>query len=302
MSQPVDSILIPTDDSPAALTGAKWAIALASRTGADVHILSVVDVRDDQVEGANVPRSAFASLEDDAEDAVETVAEMVRSHDPKLEVTPTIRRATPFQTIREYATRHEIDVIAMGTKGRTGLDSVRLGSVTENVLRTAHRPVFAVPPAADATEIDAVAFDDFLVPTDGSEGATIAVDWGLALARRLDSMVHAVFSVDTGRLSRANEPAELLDALEQTGADELEAIRRRARDADVGVSASIATGPPVAVILTTASDRAVDLIVMGTHGRTGIGQWFLGSVTENVVRQADVPVCCVPVSAETPRQ
>ncbi|RQH02417.1 universal stress protein [Natrarchaeobius oligotrophus] len=300
MSRPIDSILIPTDDSEGALAGAKRGIALASRTDANVHVLSVVDVPDDSPEIIDAADSLRSTLEADAEDAVETVAEMVSAHDSGLDVTTTVKRGTPFQTIREYAKRREIDVVAMGTKGRTGLDRVLLGSVTENVLRTARTPVLAVPPNADAPEIDDVAFDDLLVPTDGSDGAAIAADWGVALATQLDSMVHAVYSVDTGRVSRVQEPDEILAALEHRGEGAIDAIRERAGDAGVGVSGTVATGSPVDVILTTAGERAVDLIVMGTHGRTGIGQWFLGSVTENVVRQTDVPVFCVPVSAESP--
>ncbi len=244
--------------------------------------------------------SLYASLEAEAEDAVETVAEMARSADADLEVMTVVTRGTPFQSIREYATRREIDVIAMGTTGRTGLDRVLLGSVTENVLRTARTPVLAVPPNADATEIDDVAFGEFLLPTDGSDGAEIAADWGIALASQLESIVHAVYSVDTSRVSRAKAPDELLSALEDSGEDALETVRQRADDADVTVSGALATGPPADVILATSGERDVDLIVMGTHGRTGVGQWFLGSVTENVVRQADVPVFCVPVSAESP--
>lgn len=300
MSRLIDSILIPTDGSEGALTGAKWGTALASRIGADVYVLSVVAARSDLDEVADAAEPIYASLETDAEEAAETVADMVRSADADLDVTTTIKRGTPFQSIREYAKRREIDVIAMGTKGRTGLDRVLLGSVTENVLRTARTPVLAVPPNADVSEIDDIAFDEFLLPTDGSDGATIAADWGIALASRLESMVHTVYSVDTSRLSRAQEPDELLSALEHSGEDAIDTVRERASDAGVSVSGKVATGSPTDVILTAASRHEIDLIVMGTHGRTGIGQWFLGSVTENVVRQADVPVFCVPVSADLP--
>ncbi|ADD07372.1 UspA domain protein (plasmid) [Natrialba magadii ATCC 43099] len=300
MTRLIDSILIPTDDSEGALAGAKHAIALASQTGADVHVLSVVAVRSDLEGITDAMESMYASLEDDAKAAVETIADMVRSYDEDLEVTTTVKRGTPFQSIREYATRREIDIIAMGTKGRDGVDRVLLGSVTENVLRTARTPVLVVPPEANLSEINEIAFDEFLLPTDGSDGAAIAADWGIALASRLESMVHTVYSAETSRLSRAKTPDELLDALEQSGEDAIEAVREQATDAGVSITGTITTGSPADVILTAATERDADLIVMGTHGRTGIGQWFLGSVTENVVRQADVPVFCVPVSAESP--
>jgi len=297
MSRVIDSILIPTDDSEGAIAGAKYGIALASRTDADVHVLSVVEAGG---ETDDLDDGPLSTLEENAQEATETVAKLTREFDEELDVTTTVERGTPFQSIREYAHRRDIDVIAIGTKGRSGLERVLLGSVTENVLRTVRTPVLAVPPDADVAAIDDVAFDDVLLPTDGSDGAAIAAEWGIALATLLDSMVHSVYSVDTNAFGGARDPSELLDALERRGEAALETVRERARSADVSVSGSIANGAPATVITEYATDNDVDLIVMGTHGRTGIGQWFLGSVTENVVRQTEVPVLCVPVSAASP--
>lgn len=297
MSEIIESILIPTDDSEGALAGAKHGIALASRTGADVHAVSVVESK---AAPGEIEELVFPPLEEEAERAVETVADMARSSDDAIDVTTAVKRGTPFQSIREYANRREIDVIAMGTKGRTGLDRVLLGSVTENVLRTARTPVLAVPPDTVESRIEEISFEQFLLPTDGSDGAEIASEWGVALAARLEAMVHSLFSVDTSPFSRARDQEEMFDALERRGEEAIENVRERARDAGVSISGSIAIGSPANVILTYASEHDVDLIIMGTHGQTGVGQWFLGSVTENVVRQADVPVFCIPVSAKSP--
>ena len=298
MSRLIESILIPTDGSEGALTGASHGIALASRTDADVHVLSVVEspAGADDTE-IDLPLS---SLEERAEEAVEAVATMVRDHDPALDVERAVTRGTPFQTIREYASRREIDVVAMGTKGRSGLEGFLLGSVTENVIRTARTPVLAVPPDAGDPAIAEVAFDDLLLPTDGSEGAVIATEWGIALATEFESMVHTLNAVETSPFSGITDPGEIVGALEREGETAIETVRERARDAGVSVSGSVATGSPAKAILAYATEHDVNLIVMGTHGQTGIGQWFLGSVTENVVRQATVPVFCVPVSADAP--
>ena len=298
MSPSIESILIPTDDSEGALAGARHGIALASLTGAAVHVLAVVELPEDLADiGDDV---AFSPLEAKAEEAVETVATMARDFDEALDVTTVVTRGTPFQSIRAYATRHEIDVIAMGTKGQTGLDRVLLGSVTENVLRTARKPVLVVPPRADPGTIPAAPFERVLLPTDGSDGAEIAAEWGIALATRLDASVDAMYCVDPSPFSGPLKTEAVLDALERRGETAIELVRARAEAADVSLAESIETGPPAERIIDLAADHDADLIVMGTHGRTGIGQWFLGSVTENVVRQADVPVLCVPVSAEAP--
>lgn len=296
MSRFIESILIPTDASEGAFAGAKYGIALASRTGADVYVLSVVDARHVPAES----EAALAALEANAEEAVEAVANAVRTYDDDIAVTTAVERGTPFQSIREYAHRREIDLIAMGTKGRTGIDRILLGSVTENVLRTARMPVFAVPPNAAVSDIADVTLDRLLLPTDGSEGAAIASKWGVALAARLDAMVHAMAVVDSGLVSAAGEPDELQEELRRRGEAAIDTVRERADEATVGVSDSVEAADPVTAITAAASDYGADLIVMGTHGQTGVGQWFLGSVTENVVRQADVPVLCVPVAAESP--
>ena len=302
MSQLIERLLLPTDDSDGAIAGAKRGIALASRVGAEVHVLSVVEA--EAAGPSELDDVTAEALEARAEEAVERIADLVRGYDPDLDVTTTVTRGTPFQSIREYAHRHEIDVVAMGTKGRTGLDRILLGSVTENVLRTVRTPVLAVPPnATDAPVDDAVedvAFDDLLLPTDGSDGAAIATEWGVALAEVLDSRVHALYSVDTSPFSQIREPGDVIGALEDRGDRAVGSVRELATDAGVSVSSSIATGSPANVILSYVEDHEVDLIVMGTHGRTGVGQWFLGSATENVVRGAEVPVFCVPVSAESP--
>ncbi|SDQ50688.1 universal stress protein [Natronobacterium texcoconense] len=297
MSRFIESILIPTDGSDGALAGARRGIALASRIDADVHVLSIVESR---FQAADFDERDIQSFEENAEEAVEEIARLATDHDEERDVTTAVRKGTPFQSIREYASRREIDVIVMGTKGRTGLDRVLLGSVTENVLRTARTPVLAVPPNADEPAIADVPFERLLLPTDGSDGATIATEWGIELASRLESSLHALYSIDTSPFDADRASDDLLEVLENRGEAALDAVREHGEDAGVDVSGSTVTGSPVREVPTYATENDVDLIVMGTHGRTGIGQWFLGSVTENVVRQAEVPVFCVPVSAEHP--
>ncbi len=297
MNDFIESILIPTDASEGALAGAKHGVALASQTDADVHVISVVE----EPTSVGIPdEDTIQSLESAAQEALETVVEMVESVDERVSVTTAVEHGTPFQSIRAYANRREIDVIVMGTKGRTGLDRMLLGSVTENVLRTARTPVLAVPPAVSGSGTEEISFERFLLPTDGSDGAQIAAEWGIALADRLDAMIHSLFVVDTSPFAGTQSEEELFEAFEDQGQAAIDDVGDRARAAGVGVSGSIATGSPAKATLASAADIDADLIIMGTHGQTGIGQWFLGSVTENVVRQSPRPVFCVPVSAEAP--
>ena len=88
MSRFIESILIPTDGSDGALTGAKRGIALASRTDSDLHILSVVESR---LSTADFDESGRPPLEEEAEEAVEEIAGLAAEYDADLDVTTRIR-------------------------------------------------------------------------------------------------------------------------------------------------------------------------------------------------------------------
>lgn len=300
MSQQITSILVPTDGSEGALVGARRGIDLASTIGARLHVLAVLDTReteplpwpsssDDRSEREQV-------LSDQAERAVDEVATLARSHLDQP-VSTTVEAGVPHRSITEYADQHAIDLVVMGTRGRTGLERVLLGSVAEKTLRTSDVPVVMVPPDADIVEIGDTSYRNLLLPTDGSDGAEVAIDLGITLAEAYDATVHTVYSVDTSRFLGARGFPELHEALEQFGHDALEAVRDRARSAEVSVAGYVGSGPAVRVILAYGDTHDIDLIVMGTHGRSGLDRQLLGSVTEEVVRGADVPVCCVPMAA-----
>lgn len=298
MTQMIESILIPTDGSEGARAGARRGIDLAATLDADLHVLSVLDSReiDPPLSTLDVDERTERErlLEDGAERAVDTVRELARTH-ISGRVSTAVERGIPFRAIDAYVDTHDIDLIVMGTHGRTGLERVLLGSVAEKTLRTVDVPVVTVSPSADIVDVGDVAYDDILLPTDGSEGAELAVEWGIALAEVYGATIHTVYSVDTSRFAGVEGMAEIHDALEQTGRHALETVREHARAADVSVAGSIASGPAARTILSYSEEHDVDLIMMGTHGRSGIERYLIGSVTETVVRNADVPVCCVPM-------
>ncbi len=101
--------------------------------------------------------------------------------------------------INDYVDTHDIDLIVMGTQGRTGFERVVLGSVAEKTLRTADVPIVTVTPDGDIVEIGDQRYDNVLLPTDGSEGAELAIEWGITLAEVFDATIHTMYSVDTSR-------------------------------------------------------------------------------------------------------
>lgn len=294
MNRTIDSILVPTDGSEGALIGARRGIDLATATGAHLHVLSVVDTN--EIDPGQGRTDRERQLEEEAERAVDSISELARTHLPDR-ITTAVEWGSPFQMINEYVETHDIDLVVMGTQGRTGLERVLLGSVAEKTLRTATVPVVTVAPEADLgnEQIGTEEYANVLLPTDGSEGAELAIEWGITLAEVYDATVHTVYSIDTSRFGGMEGISEIYDALEETGREALETVRRRARAADLSVAGTVASGPAARTILSYSEEHDVDLVVMGTHGRSGIERYLIGSVTETVVRNADVPVCCVPM-------
>ncbi len=299
MDQSIGSILVPTDGSDGSEPGERRGVDLAATVGADLHVVSVVDTRElspslSQLD-ADPKTKQKQLLEEKAETAVDDVAQLARNH-LSGRITTAVERGIPFRSITDYVETNDIDMIVMGTHGRTGLERVLLGSVAEKTLRTASVPVVLVPPSEDVVEVGDIEYENLLLPTDGSEGAEFAIDWGLYLAREYDAAVHTVYSVDTGRFVGGTEMADIHDALERAGQAALETVRERARDAGVSANASLGTGPAARMIRSYSQEHDIDLIVMGTHGRSGIERYLIGSVTEAVVRHSDLPVCCVPMT------
>ena len=132
-------------------------------------------------------------------------------------------------------------------------------------------------------------YDRILVPTDGTAGSTCAVENGLELAAKYGAAVHALYVVETDSSMGHFDP--FVERRESDGEEAVEAVEERAADYDVAVTKAFRYGTPHEQILDYVDDHDVDLVVMGTHGRSGFDRLVsAGSVAERVVREAGVPV------------
>lgn len=137
-------------------------------------------------------------------------------------------------------------------------------------------------------------YDHVLIPTDGSEPAEAAVDHALDLAPRYDATLHVLYAVDVtafGGLPR--DTSVVIEGFEEAGDAAVERVADRAREMGIPVETSVRHGSPEEVVLEYVESERIDLVVMGTHGRRGLGRLVLGSVAERVVRRCPVPVVTV---------
>lgn len=140
-------------------------------------------------------------------------------------------------------------------------------------------------------------YNKILVPTDGSEGMLPIIDHAIELVELHEATLHAIYVVNTTSMN--DLPMEstwegLSRALEEEGRAALDAVEERA--VGIPVETMLLEGSPANEIVEYAEGEDCDVIVMGTHGRSGVDRLLLGSVAERVVRTSPVPVLTVRVN------
>ncbi|PSQ00979.1 universal stress protein [Halobacteriales archaeon QS_5_70_17] len=152
-------------------------------------------------------------------------------------------------------------------------------------------------------------YERILVPTDGSDVAEAAVDHALDLAERDGATVHALYVVDVDAVE-VGLGTEQVDRLRAGRLGEMDELRERAeaatgRIAEAGAARGVeviehtAVGVPHRIVADYADDHGADLVVMGSHGRSGVRRALLGSITERVLRTTRRPVLVVDARADS---
>ncbi|MCT9094889.1 universal stress protein [Haloarchaeobius sp. HME9146] len=139
-------------------------------------------------------------------------------------------------------------------------------------------------------------YEHILLPTDGSDGTSAAAKHAAELASNYDATVHVLSVVDTR--NRFESPSAGISAAvwEETERERAEAAVKSTIAAlpdDVRTETVIREGVPKTAILEYVDENPIDLVVMATHGRTGLDHYLIGSVAEKVVRQCPAPVMTV---------
>ena len=294
------SLLATTDFSDASLAGVRCAVALAKELGTALTLLHVVE-----------PPSRIGGLEAVPLARTETeVAALARAQLDRLaahervgdvRLTASVRTGKPYHEITAAAGDGAADLIVIATHGRTGLQRALLGSTAERVVRHAPCPVLTVPataqPGKGAGQAAPFQIRRLVVPLDFSPLAQAALPWASFLAARFGAeliLLHVVEKFPIDYLLGREVTADSLARLRVQGAARLKELA-----ADLGkttglkVSAVVRDGTPFTEICAAGRELNADLIVLTTHGYTGLKQVWLGSTAERVVRHAPCSVLTV---------
>jgi nucleotide-binding universal stress UspA family protein len=279
-------ILVPLDGSKLAEQILPFARSLAQATQSSVELLRVNDA--ERITAYAPPLQGGEYLDEVAK----------KYFSPATRVDQTVELGTPAIVIVDRAAGDPACLIAMATHGMSGIRRWLIGSVASKVLQTTANPVLLLRPTGGAEPVASFEPRTIFVPLDGSGLAEKALAHAVALAKRMKPELHLVrvytlpanaYIVADGVIAQGTQ--QFREAMSKEAEDYLDGRVQELRgDGLDRVIATALEGDPASEIIDLATKTENSLIVMSTHGRSGIGRWALGSVAEKVVQHSRAPV------------
>jgi nucleotide-binding universal stress UspA family protein len=317
----MNTILVPLDGSALAEQVLPWVEVLAPALDAKVHLLEVMPepersrlLADSIAElygAGESPEHHQARLEQALEEGcaraegyLQAKAALLRVAGQRVDVE--VRVGPAPENIVEAAGATAPRLIAMATHGYGGVRRWALGSVADRVVHMASAPVLLVRGSAEVTAAAARPLRRILVPLDGSGFARQALPFAAELATSLGAellLLQAVAPAIEGYPNLFPQPstpyAVVLQALRTQAQRELETISRELSAEHLHVRIIVASGHAAEAIVDQATLHAADLIVMATHGYSGVRRWALGSVADKVLHATTKPLILVRAQRTT---
>ena len=293
------TIIVPLDTSPGAEAALPVAEALARRIDGELLLLSVIEAPSEFAVWLRAEETIDAWVDHHIE--VDRYLTGIADGFSGLLVETSVTTGNPAPEIADAAGGYPEPVIVMVSHARTGLERLAIGNVAAAVLHNVACPVIVVRASEEAAEPRPVeSLDRLLVALDGSEFAEQALEQARAVLGASGLTIHLVRVVETSKwYGSTNVGLDFaaqqmyVEAGRETASEYLEAAADRLRQAGNDVTWEVDTGLVAERINEAAAERDAGLIVMSTHGRTGLGRVFIGSVAERVIQHADRPVFLV---------
>jgi len=293
----LDQILCPVDLSDPSRHALAYALMLARWYESNLTVLEVIQSPSPPTPFSAMPVAMLTQT--DREELTRELCRFVGAAGTEgASVATVLADGQVVHEILQQTRALPADLVVMGTHGRSGVERLLLGSVTERVLRKAACPVLTVPPRSAEAPEQPTPFRHILCPVDFSPASLNALRYGVSLAEESGGRLVLLHVLDwpldwpepagTGPDLHAHRRR-----LEEEARHELHvAIPDEARNWCTPTEI-VGVGKPYDVILTTARDCGADLIVMGVHGRHVMELHVFGSTTDHVIREATCPVLTI---------
>ena len=301
----IKRILFPTDFSEHANQVLKYAVHLAQKFDAELYLLHAIVMYEDD---PNNPDHRFPDLSGSVVQIRQIAQDRLDNSYAEYSSLPvrvfkeTRRGISVYQEIISFAEEKEIDLIVIGTHGRSGLSHLLLGSVAEKVVRYAPCPVLTIGRQTVERPVS-LEVKNILVPVDFSTYSAEALKYAVAVGETYAARLHLLYVVEepTYPAFYASGTISALEIMRDLPARAKRAITKFLKDnapTDLKVVRDVREGKPENEIIHYTAENAIDLIVMATHGLSGLDRFILGSTTERVIRKATCPVLSVKLREE----
>lgn len=304
-------ILVPLDGSELSERVLPCVRLLAKGLGCPVELLrSMEPLKDQLADSAHgvYPHRVAESAKSHLEDYLNQHSRTLRAEE--IVVSSTVHEGNPASVIIREAEKHENGLIAMATHGRSGIPRWLMGSVANKVLLGTSAPLLLVRGGQQQDQGPDLSLETVIVPLDRSPIAERAIPHAAALARALHLKVALVWVfplleghyTDIGYGGTTYGVAEFGEISREVEAEALQyfaGVQEGLHKQGISdVEVHLLWGHAAGSIVDLARDTPNSLVVLTTHGYSGPGRWVMGSVADQIVRQAGEPVLMVRTSGE----
>lgn len=283
MEQMPLKILVPTDFSDKSDYALELALQFKQIRNAEIHVLNVINAPSEAVFDAegNIMEDSAIDLSVIEESRQQNEEQLENWHsDHNHELFKVVRIGHFTKDIMNYIDEEEVDLILMGTHGATGMSEMIMGSHAESIVRQSPVPVLTLK--CDRSDLD---INHILLTSDFSSEEPDNIDLVLDLQKSCNATIH-LLTINTPKKFHAHREIEYyMDQFIKK--HELTNVEKHTYD-----DHSVEEG-----ILHFASDYNMDLIAIGTHGRTGIGYLLKGSISEDIVNHLHKPILTFRISS-----
>jgi len=308
-------IIVPLDSSDLSERALSVASSIAKAVGGSVSICSSIDPNDqakfnaywalsgDMDSGiAALPPEGLVRTEEERRSEMEQYLSKIKADNANLSGSDSsVLTGTPADEILAYAHSQNAGLIVMSSRGRSGIVRGVLGSVTDKLLRSADIPVIVVPSEYEAHSGEAITL---IVPLDGSKRSESALTAALPLASQIGATVKVLHFVQmesryAGMPFNEIGPMKAdIDDLTALASAYLDDVCKRNETDGVTLEAEVVIGYPASHISEYSQNVSNGIVVMTSHGRSGLKRMLMGSVTDATLRNSDAPVMVVPAIEE----
>jgi len=276
-------ILVAVDGSPTSLHALEESFKLAQNEGSWITVVSVIPPYTGDLDLVAVG-GVMAAMRRPCEEALRKAQELAEKQ--RALIKTVCEEGEPHERIIDLAQAENCDLIVIGRRGLRRLERVLVGSVTARVI--GYSPIDVLVVTRDTN----VGFKKVLIATDGSRYSELAKKRAIDFAGSYGGELVAVSAVDVPSELYAESP-KTVEELVKKARSYVEAIKNEAGQTGIKTEVIVREGEAYRVITDTARETGANIIVMGSHGRTGLKRLLMGSVTEKVIGHTPCPVLVV---------